>query len=59
MVKQDVSLVASWEKDLEKPVNAKRKEITTASEVLTAPAYRTWKEKRYVNGKKPEKKIYF
>ena len=38
MPMRGVSLVASWEKDRGKPVNAKRKEISTTNEGL-APSY--------------------
>ena len=54
---QGVSLVANWGKDLEKPVNAKRKEISSTSESLAAPAYRIWMEKSYVYREIYEKKI--
>ena len=51
MAMRGVNLVTSWMKDLGKLVNAKSKEISTTSEGLAAPAYHTWKEKSYVNGK--------
>ena len=58
MAMRGVSLLASWEEHLGKPINAKKKEISTTSEGLAAPAYRTWKEKSFVNGEIPEKDFY-
>ena len=55
----EVSLVASSEKDLGKPVNAKRKKISTISEDLVAPTYRARKEKDMLMVKYLKKSILF
>ena len=49
-------LSPAGDKGLGKPVIAKKTEISTTSEDLAAPAYRTWKRRSYVNDEIPESK---